>query len=539
MEVDYVIVGAGSAGCVVAERLGRESGSRVLVLEAGPEDSSFWIRMPLGYGKLFYDRRFNWCYTARPDPGLNGREDYWPRGRVVGGSSSINAMVYIKGDAHGYAQWQQATGDAGWGPESMAAQLRQIESYEQGGNEWRGGTGPLPAHSIAGEAHPLTKAFLDGCTELGLPRNADFNGASQEGVGLYQVNTRHGKRVSAADAFLRPALSRGNVTLLTGTQVLGLVFDGSRCIGVRYQRGGQIETQYARAEVIVAAGAVESPKLLQLSGIGPGALLQRHGIPVRLDNPNVGDHLQDHLGVGYNFRSRQPTLNQELAPLLRRLFNGARYLLTGRGPLALSVNQVGGFFRSSAARHWPNIQLYMQLLTTLEAKKGSRPLLTPDPHPVLSLAVTNARPRSRGSIMIDSPDAALPPAIRPNAYDVPEDLEEMLEAVKFIRRLAATPPMRAIIAEELRPGPQCRSDDELRNDIRERSATVYHPCGTCAMGADPQRSVLDVDLRVRGIAGLRVVDASAFPNILSGNINVPVMLLASLAAERIVRAAQS
>ncbi|WP_430397473.1 GMC family oxidoreductase [Ferrovibrio sp.] len=535
MEVDYVIVGAGSAGCVVAERLGRQPGSRVLVLEAGPQDSSFWIRMPLGYGKLFYDRRFNWSYTARPDPGLNGRKDYWPRGRVVGGSSSINAMVYIKGDAHGYAQWQQATNDAGWGPESMAAQLRQIERFEQGGNEWRGDRGLLPAHSIQDEAHPLTQAFLDGCAALGLPRNADFNGASQEGVGLYQVNTRHGKRVSAADAFLRPAQTRGNVTLITGAQVLGLIFDGRRCIGVRYQRGGMIETQYAGAEVILAAGAVESPKLLQLSGIGPAALLQRHGIPLLYDNPNVGDHLQDHLGVGYNYRSKLPTLNQELAPLLRRLFNGARYLLTGRGPLALSVNQVGGFFRSSPARNWPNIQLYMQLLTTLEAKKGSRPLLTPDPLPALSLAVTNAHPRSRGSIMIDSADALAPPAIRPNAYDVPEDLEEMLEAVKFIRRLAATPPMRAILGEELRPGPHCSTDDELRNDIRERSATVYHPCGTCAMGADPQRSVLDADLRVRGVSGLRVVDASAFPNILSGNINVPVMLLASLAAERILR----
>lgn len=537
MEVDYVIVGSGSAGCVVAERLGRELGNRVLVVEAGPNDSSFWIKVPLGYGKLFYDRRYNWAYTACPDRGLNGREDYWPRGRVVGGSSSINAMVYIKGDAYSYAKWQQATGDSGWGPESMSSQLRQIESFELGGNEWRGTSGPLPAHSIHNEAHPLTQVFLDSCAELGLPRNADFNAATQEGVGLYQVNTRHGKRVSAADAFLRPALARRNVTLVTEAQVIDLVFDGGRCKGVRYQRGGRMETVFARAEVIVAAGAIESPKLLQLSGIGPSSLLQSHGIQVRYANENVGNHMQDHLGVGYSYRSKLPTLNQELSPIVRRLFNGARYLFTGRGPLALSVNQVGGFFRSSPARDRPNIQLYMQLLTTLGSKKGERPLLTPDPLPALSFAVTNTHPRSRGSVMIDQADPLASPAIRPNAYDQAEDLEEMLEAVKFIRQLAETSQMQNLLGEELRHSLARSDDEELRHDIRQRSATVYHPCGTCAMGSDPQSSVLDPDLRVRGVSGLRVVDASAFPNILSGNINIPVMLLASLAAERIVRAA--
>jgi choline dehydrogenase len=259
---------------------------------------------------------------------------------------------------------------------------------------------------------------------------------------------------------------------------------------------------------------------------------------LRHANPNVGQHLQDHLGIGFAYRSKVPTLNQELAPLNRRLWNGVRYVLTGRGPLALSVNQVGGFVRSSLARDRPNIQIYMQLLTTLEAKKGSRPLLTPDPLPALSLAVTNTHPRSRGSIMIEGPDPLAPPAICPNAYAVDEDLEEMMEAVKFIRRLAGTRSMQSILGEELRHKLSQSDDDNLRHDIRQRSSTVYHPCGTCAMGSDPCTSVLDPDLRVRGVTGLRVVDASAFPNILSGNINVPVMLLASLAAERIARELQ-
>jgi len=535
MDVDYLIVGSGSAGCVVAERLGRQPNAKILVLEAGPEDNSLWIRMPLGYGKLFYDQKYNWSYTAQPDQGLLCRQDYWPRGRVVGGSSSINAMVYIKGDAYGYSKWQEATGDIGWGPASMAAQLQKIENFELGGNEWRGEKGPMPVHSIHKEAHPLTEAFLNGCEELGLPKNPDFNGATQEGVGLYQINTRRGKRVSASDAFLRPALRRGNVMLYSEAQVLNLVFDNNRCVGVCYRRDGKILFQRALKEVILASGAIESPKLLQLSGIGAASLLQSHGIDVRLDNPNVGENLQDHLGIGYNYISRKPTLNQELAPPLRRIFNGIRYLTNGSGPLALSVNQAGGFFRSSSARQRPNIQLYLQLLTTLEAKKGSRPLLTPDPHPVLSIAVTNTHPLSRGSIIIAGPEPTAPPAIRPNAFSEPEDIKEMLEAVKFIRRLAATQSMKTVLGEEIRPGLKCNSDDELIFDIRERSTTVYHPCGTCAMGSSPKNSVLDSDLRVHGILGLRVIDASSFPNLVSGNINVPVMLMASLAAERIMK----
>jgi choline dehydrogenase-like flavoprotein len=528
MDADFIVVGAGSAGCVVAERLGRRQDVRVVVIEAGPQDRSLWVRMPLGYGKLFYDQARNWGYRAKPDPGLNNREDYWPRGKVVGGSSAINAMVYIKGDTYGYSRWQEATGNSGWGPETMFEQLRAIEDSATGSNAWRGAGGPLPAYSIRAEAHPIADAFLAGCVEAGLTLNEDVNGATQEGVGLYQINARRGRRVSAADAFLRPALKRGNVTLITEAQVEALIFDGRRCVGVRYRRGGRHEELRAAREVILCAGAIETPKLLQLSGIGPASLLQDLNIPVLADSPNVGLNLQDHLGISYNYGSRVPTLNQELAPLARRFYNGARYLLQGKGPLALSVNQAGGFFRSSPTRPRPNIQLYMQLLTTLEAAKNSRPLLSPDPYPALSLAVTNTHPRSRGSIRIESRDPFAAPAIRPNAYQAEEDLEEMVEGTRFLRRLAATPAMRAVISEELRPGPHCRSDAEISHDIRSRSVTVYHPCGTCAMGAD-ESSVLDPALRVRGVNGLRAVDASAFPNILSGNINVPVMMLASRA----------
>lgn len=534
MQADYVIVGAGSAGCVLAERLSASGRHSVLLLEAGGRDSSFWISTPLGYGKIFYDRRVNWAYSTEPQDGLGGRRDYWPRGKVLGGSSSINAMVWIRGHRQDFDDWAAATGDSGWGYESVLPHFKAIEDNDAGADAWRGAGGPLQVSGIEKAAHPLAKPFIAGCAELGLAHNRDFNGAEQEGAGLYQLTARGGRRMSAARAFLRPALRRPNLRLVTGAQARELLFEGTRCVGVAFERAGRRETARAGREVILAAGAVNSPQLLQLSGIGPAEVLQAQGIAVRLDNPHVGRNLQDHNGINYYYGTRQATLNQSLAPLLRRLWSGARYLLTRQGPLALSINQGGGFFRTSARHERPNMQLYLQVLTTIDARAGSRPLLTPDRYPALALGLSNTRPKSRGEIVLASPDPLAPPSIRPNAYGEPEDLEEMVEAVEFLRRLAATEAMRAVVTGELKPGPQCQGREALVADIRARSGTVYHPSCTCRMAARPEDGVLDARLRVNGIAGLRVADAAAFPNVTSGNTNAPVVMLAARASELIL-----
>ncbi|MDF1750461.1 MAG: GMC family oxidoreductase N-terminal domain-containing protein [Alphaproteobacteria bacterium] len=535
MEADYIIVGAGSAGCVLADKLSARPNNRVIVVEAGGNDSSFWISTPIGYGRLFYDKRVNWCYSTEPDPSLGGRKSHWPRGRVLGGSSSINALVCIRGRSEDFEDWATATGDSRWGPDAMAACFRSFDDNDHGANEWRNSGGVFPIRSIEGASHPVTRNFLDACEEVGVSRNQDFNGESQEGAGLYQINTRDGRRVSAADAFLKPALRRSNLTVLKETRALRLSFSDNRCTGLVVERHGKQENLIARKEVILAAGAIDSPKLLQLSGIGDGGLLSKFGIQVRVDNPNVGANLQDHVGLNYYFRSKVPTLNQELSPIIRRFWNGARYLLTRSGPLSLSVNQGGAFFKTSPNRVLPNMQLYLQLITTLNGRGQSRPLLAPDPFPAFTLGLSNVRPISRGRIQIGSADPMDPPLILSNAYGATEDLDEMVEAVEFIRKLVATKALSNVTDSEILPGPSVQSRAELVEDILQRTGTVYHPSCTCAMGRDPTTSVLDSDLRVRGVDALRVVDASSFPNILSGNLNVPVMMLATQASNIILK----
>jgi choline dehydrogenase len=531
MEADYIIVGAGSAGCVLADKLSANSKNRVIVVEAGGEDRSFWISTPIGYGRLFYDKGVNWCYTTEPDPSLDGRTSHWPRGRVLGGSSSINALVCIRGRSEDYEDWANATDDSRWGAAAMADCFRAFDDNDAGANEWRRTGGVFPIHSIKGRSHPLTENFLDACAEIGIPRNADFNGESQEGVGLYQINTRGGKRVSAADAFLRPAMRRSNLTVLKRARALRLSVHDNRCTGIVVERNERQDSLVARKEVILAAGAIDSPKLLQISGIGDARRLGELGIQVHVDNPNVGANLQDHVGLNYYFRSKVPTLNQELSPIIRRFWNGARYLLTRSGPLSLSVNQGGAFFKTSPGRALPNMQLYLQLITTLNGQGRSRPLLAPDPFPAFTLGLSNTRPKSRGSIHISSADPLTPPRIDASAYGATEDLDEMVEAVEFIRKLVSTKALSGVTDSEIVPGPDVQSRADLVDDIIQRTGTVYHPSCTCAMGKDPKTSVLDSELRVRGIDGLRVVDASSFPNIVSGNLNVPVMMLAVQASE--------
>lgn len=523
---DYVIVGAGSAGCVLAEALSRNGGRTVAIVEAGGTDRKFFVQMPLGYGKTFYDRTINWNYQAEPDPGLNGQRDFWPRGKLLGGSGSINAMVWIRGDRRDYDEWNVP----GWRFDDVLPTFKALEHNEAGADDHRGTGGPVHVTDCTSRPQLLTDRFLRAGRQAGFSYNPDFNGETQEGVGIYQINTRGGWRMSAARAFLRPALKRRNLALLTGAQATKILFEGRRAAGVEIAHRGRHRHLMAGRAVVLAAGAVNTPQLLQLSGIGPADHLRALGIDVLHDSPAVGHHLQDHLGINYTFRATVPTINQQLRPWWGKLRHGLEFLLMGRGPLSLSLNQGGGFVRSRPGLDRPDIQLYFQAVSTVTARKGTRPLTEPDPFPGYAIGLSSTRPRARGSILIRSADPFDHPAIRANAYGAAEDVETMLAGVKLIRRIAAQPALAEITAEELVPGPSVRSDADLTDDFRTRSGTVYHPCGTARMGTDPATSTVDPRLRVYGIDGLTVADASVFPAVISGNINAPTMMVAARAA---------
>jgi choline dehydrogenase len=528
-DFDVLIVGAGSAGCVLAWRLAR-AGRRVAVLEAGGTDRRLFVQMPLGYGKLYHDPAVNWCYRAEPDPGLDGAADYWPRGRVLGGSSAINAMVWCRGHRADYDDWGAAAGP-GWGWEAALAAYQQIEDAEPPGAH-RGRGGPLRLRGPR-VSHPLVHPFLAACEAVGLPRTGDLNTAEPEGIGTFELTVAGGRRNSAARAFLRPALATGRVALRTKALVLRLLHEEGRVIGAVYQWQGAAH-QIRAAETVLAGGAINSPQLLMLSGFGPGAMLQAQGVPVRRDLGAVGANLSDHQGLNYTWRMRVPTMNDRLRPWWGKALAGAQWLATGGGPLGASINHGGGFFRTDPGRARPNMQLYFQAFSTLIPRDGERPVLTPDPFPGLSIGLSNCRPTSTGRIALASPDPMAAPRIEMRAFATEADVDEMLAAVKWLRRIAGAAPFAALVAEELRPGPAVASDEDLILDFRRRSGTVYHPSGTCRMGRGHEGSVVGPDLRVHGVGGLRVCDASVFPNLIAGNTNAPAMLVGWLGADRML-----
>jgi len=529
-EFDFIVVGAGSAGCVVAERLTAGGRYSVLVLEAGGTDRRFFVQMPLGYGKTFFDPAVNWNFRAEPDPGLAGNADHWPRGRILGGSSSINAMVWIRGQREDYDAWA-AAGNTGWGFDDLLPYFKAVETTEAGEDMWRGRSGPMHVASMDARVHPLTRRYLDAARQACLPLNPDFNGAAQEGAGVYQLTVKDGRRMSAARAFLRPAMRRPNLELVTNARVQRVLLEGRRAVGVEYRLGDRVVTARARREVILSAGSVQSPQLLELSGIGDPAVLRAAGIEVRHASPHVGEHLQDHQGINYTWKARLPTLNQILRPWWGKALVGMQYLLLRSGPLSMSMNQGGGFFRTDAGRDRPNMQLYFQAFSTVIPKPGERPILSPDPWPGFSIGLSNCRPTSRGSIHVRSADPMEPPRIVPNAFSTGHDVAEMLDAVKFLRRIAAQPALAEIIAEEILPGPSCVSDEALIDDFRRRSGTVYHPVSTCRMGPDASDAVVDPRLRVHGLEGLRIIDASVFPAVVSGNTNAAAIMAGARGAD--------
>lgn len=532
-DFDFVVVGAGSAGCVLAERLTASGRFSVLLLEAGGSDRRFFVQMPLGYGKTFFDPKVNWNFRAEPDPGLAGNADHWPRGKLLGGSSSINAMVWVRGQRADYDAWATA-GNAGWGYDDLLPFFKAVEHNAAGADEWRGQGGPLHVSDMAAHVHPLTRLYLEAARAAGLPFNPDFNGASQEGVGVYQITTRDGRRMSAARAFLRPAMKRPNLTVETGAHAARVLFEGGRAVGVEYLRGGGRRTARARREVILSAGSIGSPQILELSGIGDPAILGAHGIAVVRANAHVGDHLQDHQGINYTWKATVPTLNQLLRPWWGKALAGGRYLALRSGPLSMSMNQGGGFFRTDPGRDRPNMQLYFQAFSTVLPRAGERPILSPDPWPGFSIGLSNCRPTSRGTVHIRSADPLAAPRIVANAFSTDNDVAEMLAAVKFLRVVAAQPALARVIAEEVLPGPACVGDAALVDDFRRRSGTVYHPVSTCRMGPDPANAVVDPRLRVHGVAGLRVVDASVFPAVISGNTNAAAIVTGAKGAAMVL-----
>jgi len=423
----------------------------VLILEAGGSDNKFWIQTPIGYGKTFYDPKVNWMYTTEPEPGINNQTSYWPRGKVIGGSSSINAMVYIRGQAEDYNDWHDM-GNTEWGWDNVLPYFKKSETNADGGDDYRGDAGPLYVNNVSRDYHPLCKTFIEAARQAGFAYNADFNGADQEGVGYYQITTKNGKRMSAARAYLHPASRRPNCQVESKAHITRILFDGKTATGVEYQQYGQTRTAEARLEVILSAGAINSPQLLQLSGIGPEALLKSHNIPVIHDAPAVGANMQDHLACTHYYKSRVPTLNNQLYPWWGKMFAGMRYLLTRQGVLSLSVNQAGGFVKSNPQRPRPNLQLYFAAITYTTAPAGERPLMAPDPYPGLLNCIGQLRPESRGKIEIKTGDPFQAPKIIPNYLSAEADILEMLEGIRLLREMAKTPALSAVIEEELTPG---------------------------------------------------------------------------------------
>ena len=536
MEFDYIIVGGGTAGCVLANRLSANPKTRVLMLEAGKSDNYHWVHVPIGYLYCIGNPRTDWMMKTAAEPGLNGRSLSYPRGKLLGGCSSVNGMIYMRGQAADYDGWRQM-GNTGWGWDDVLPYFLQSEDHHdeakplhQSGGEWKVSPQRL--------RWDILKAVQEGAKEFGVEPTSDFNTGTNEGSGFFEVNQKNGVRWNTAKAFLRPAMSRPNLAVITHAMVRRVILEGGRAVGVEYTRGGQTHVLRARAEVILSGGAINSPQLLQLSGIGPGGLLQQHGVAVAVDNPNVGHHLSDHQGINYTWAMTVPTYNDELRPWWGKLLAGLKYGIAGAGPLAKSINHAGGFFRTDPALPRPNMQLYMQAFSTLIPRDGERPILTPDPWSGLSIGLSNCRPTSRGHIRIASADPMTAPLITANAFSTAQDVTEMLAAVKFLRHLAAQPAMARLIKEELRPGPAVASDAALIDDFRARSGTVYHPSCTCRMGADPATSVLDARLRVRGVGGLRVLDASSFPNLIAGNTNAPSMLMGWRGADLVLEDAR-
>ncbi|HET9044607.1 MAG TPA: GMC family oxidoreductase N-terminal domain-containing protein [Burkholderiales bacterium] len=525
---DYVIVGAGTAGCVLANRLSADPEVSVLLIEAGGKDDWIWIHIPVGYLYCIGNPRTDWCYRTEPDPGLNGRSILYARGKVLGGCSSINAMLYLRGQTRDYEEWARHANDPSWSWESVLPVFKRSEDFHQGadamhgaGGEWR-----VERQRLSWE---ILEAYREAMIQAGIPPTDDFNRGDNHGAGFFEVNQRRGVRWSASKGFLKPVMHRPNLTVVTDALVERVRFDGRRAAGIELVRSGEIGFAAARIETILAAGAIGSPQILQLSGVGAGELLRPHGIAVAHDLPGVGENLQDHLQLRTAYKVRDVvTLNQRAGSLRGKAMMGLEYALFRTGPLTMAPSQLGGFARSSPAHATPNVEFHVQ---PLSLDKFGDPL---HPFPAFTASVCNLRPTSRGHVRIRSADPRAHPAIMLNYLSTPEDRTVAAESLRLARTVAAQPALVKYQPAEFKPGIEFQSDDELAKAAGDVGTTIFHPVGTCRMGvASDPKAVVDSRLRVIGLERLRVVDASIMPTITSGNTNSPTVMIAERGAEMI------
>jgi len=522
---DYIVVGAGSAGCVIANRLSVNPKNKVLVLEAGTSDNNPWIHVPVGYFKTMHNPKTDWCYMTEPDSGINNRRLQWPRGKVLGGSSSLNGLLYVRGQVEDFDRWE-ALGNKGWSYKEVLPYFKKSEDQERGADEYHGVGGPQKVSDLR-IRRPIADFFIKAAEQVGIPLNPDYNGASQEGVGYFQQTAYKGFRWSTARGFLRPAMKRPNVTVITKAHTNRILFEGDRAVGIEYLKKGKLHQVKANKEVILSAGAIGSPQILQLSGIGSKALLDKHQVPIVKELSGVGQNLQDHLQIRLVFKTSQKTLNDELNSYFKQFKVGLQYIFTRTGPLTLAASQVAIFTKSNPNVERSDIQFHMQPLSADKPGDGVHNFSA------FTVSVCQLRPHSSGHLEIKSKNPQQHPAIHPNYLSDERDQKVAIDSVKIARAIAEAPALKEHILDEYVPGRDHQSDEELLNVARQHSQTIYHPTSTCKMGND-EMSVVNERLQVHGIQGLRVIDASIMPEITSGNTNAPTIMIAEKGADMVL-----
>ena len=526
---DYIIIGGGSAGCIMANKLSESGKSSVLLLEAGGSDNSLWYKIPIGFAKSYYNPKSNWMFYSEPEKELNHRNVYCPRGKILGGSGSINAMIFVRGLKNDFDDWAK-NGNSNWSFDKVLPTFRDLETHPLGASEYHGANGPIKITRMKDVAHPLCNYYLEACRELGYGVTEDFNGANQYGGGIYDINVNNGVRSSSSFEYLSPARSRTNLTVMLNTLVEKIQFSAKKASGIIYNHNGKQTTVKANKEIILCAGAVHSPIILQQSGIGSKDLLAKNGITLVHELDAVGKNLQDHICASYYYEAKITTLNDDIGSLWGKAKTALNYVLFKKGLFGLSVNQAGGFFKGDETQKVPNIQLYFNPLSYQIPKDGSN-TLKPEPYSGFLLAFNSCRPTSRGTVELSSATPGSKPLIKPNYLSTELDRNEVIQVSKLVHKIMNSESMQKVTKRQTVPDYALKDDNAMLEYFRDNSGSIYHLCGTCAMGDNPVTSVVDQNLKVHGIEGLRVIDASIFPNVTSGNTNAATMMVALKGAD--------